>query len=197
MNRQSLSSSPSVCTQKIHVIFRSAALTFGQLIGQPVQALVQTRALSGTCALGMHLWANRETSDTYTQQGTYVHLTCQCNRLWEEPQVSCQVNTAVLHLMYGKRSTSVKAWTQSPTCIKFVCVCFVCALTIRLRRLVRPSLSASSETPMALGRSCLLANTRMTASFSSSSWICKTHHVTDDLTQAKQVSSAKNTTAFH
>lgn len=75
MNRQSLSSSPSVCTQKIHVIlrascFRSAALTFGQLIGQPVQALVQTCALSGTRALGVHLWVNRETNDTYAQQNT-------------------------------------------------------------------------------------------------------------------------------
>lgn len=47
--------------------FQSAALTFGQLIGQPVQAIVQTRALSGTGALGVHLWANRETGDTRTR----------------------------------------------------------------------------------------------------------------------------------
>lgn len=45
-------------------------------------------------------------------------------------------------------------------------------LTVLLRRLCRPSLSVSSLTPMAFGRSCLLANTRSTASFSSSSWTC-------------------------
>lgn len=45
-------------------------------------------------------------------------------------------------------------------------------LTVLLLRLCRPSLSVSSLTPMALGRSCLLANTRITASFSSSSWTC-------------------------
>lgn len=42
-------------------------------------------------------------------------------------------------------------------------------LTVLLRRACRPSLSVSSLTDKALGRSCLLANTSKTASFNSSS----------------------------
>lgn len=49
-----------------------SSLTFGQLIGQPVQALVQTRALSGTGTLGVHLWANRKTGDTRTRKHNQV-----------------------------------------------------------------------------------------------------------------------------
>lgn len=45
-------------------------------------------------------------------------------------------------------------------------------LTVLLLRVCRPSLSVSSLMGMALGRSCLLANTSRTASLSSSSWSC-------------------------
>lgn len=43
-------------------------------------------------------------------------------------------------------------------------------LTTLLRRLCSPSLSVRSLTAIALGRSCLLANTSNTASLNSSSW---------------------------
>lgn len=46
------------------------------------------------------------------------------------------------------------------------------ALTVLLRSVCRPSLSVSSLTAMALGMSCLLANTSSTASRSSSSCSC-------------------------
>ncbi|TNN33082.1 hypothetical protein EYF80_056754 [Liparis tanakae] len=46
-------------------------------------------------------------------------------------------------------------------------------LLILLRRDWRPSLSVSSLTDKALGRSCLLANTSKTASFNSSSFNCR------------------------
>lgn len=47
--------------------------------------------------------------------------------------------------------------------------------TVRLRMSFRPSFLVSSLAGMALGRSCLLANTSSTASFRSSSWICAYH----------------------
>ncbi len=67
-------------------------------------------------------------------------------------------------------------------------------VTVLLRRFCSPSLSVSSLTAMALGRSCLFAKTSTTASLSSSSCNCT---YAQEKTQMRQLNHIKQTKHFH
>lgn len=77
------------------------------------------------------------------------------------------------------QSAKGQVWASTSLCMRKradsqeVCLCI---LTVLLLSVCRPSLSVSSLIAMALGKSCLFANTSKTASLSSSSWSYSFRH---------------------
>lgn len=151
-----------------------------------------TRLHTWPCIASHNLWAQHYGYNTIAlrPQDKHVHKIAHSQKHSDCERCCRYGNDIKQSIMYEQCNVCV-CWMWSPSnkvCV-FSGVCVrvcVCVLTDLFRRLPSPRASCTSLTAMALGRSCLFANTKTTASrsSSSSSWTGQIHrkqHITNPL----------------